>query len=159
MARDRKGQELEGKMNRKAKMGKTFLLLWCFIFFFLAGCQGTGVIIEKDSSPGPSPSYKKEGGPPPWAPAHGYRAKHRYRYYPSSQVYYEKERGVYFYYKYGEWQVSVSLPSSIQIDADDYVTLEMDSDKPYEWEHDVMKKYPPGQLKKKKKNKGKSKWE
>ena len=143
-------------MNQKERMWEIFLLFWCFLFL-LAGCQGTGVVVEREPSPGPSPAYKK-GGPPPWAPAHGYRAKHRYRYYSASRVYYERERGIYFYYKDGEWRVSVSLPSSIRIDVDDYVTLEMDTDKPYEWDHDVMKKYPPGQLKKKEKKKQKSKW-
>ena len=114
-----------------------------------------GVIVEKEPSPGPSPAYERGGGPPPWAPAHGYRAKHRYRYYPSSRVYYEKERGVYFYYGDREWRVSVSLPSGIHIDADNYVTLEMDTNRPYEWDHEVREKYPPGQLKKKeKKNRG-----
>jgi hypothetical protein len=155
-----KRQELEGIMTQKMRMRKVLLVFWCFLFFFFMGCQGTGVVIEKGPSPGPSSeTYEIGGGPPPWAPAHGYRAKHRYRYYPSSRVYYEKERGAYFYYKNGEWQVSVSLPSSIQIDVDNYVDLEMDTDRPYEWDHEVVKKYPPGQLKKKKKMKGKSKWE
>ena len=58
----------------------------------------------------------------------------------------------------GKWQVSASLPSYIRIDVNDYVTLEMDTDKPYEYNHDVVKKYPPGQLKKKHKKKGKDKW-
>jgi hypothetical protein len=30
-----------------------------------------------------------KGGPPPWASSHGYRAKHRYRYYPSFYVYFD----------------------------------------------------------------------
>jgi hypothetical protein len=124
----------------------------------MVGCQGTRVVVESETSPEPSPGYKK-GGPPPWAPAHGYRAKHRYRYYLSSRVYYEKERGIYFYYKDGEWQVSVSLPSDIHINFNNYVTLEMDSDRPYEWDHEVIKRYPPGQLKKIKKKKRKRKWD
>jgi hypothetical protein len=40
----------------------------------------------------------------------------------------------------------------------DYVTLEMDSDKPYEYDHEVVKRYPPGKLKKKHKKKKKGKW-
>ena len=39
-----------------------------------------------------------------------------------------------------------------------HVTLEMDSDKPYEYDREVVKRYPPGQLKKKHKKKGKGKW-
>lgn len=145
-------------MHENERMKKLFLLFWCFIFVSLVSCQGTRVVVENEPFPEPSPVYKK-GGPPPWAPAHGFRAKHRYRYYSSSRVYYEKERGSYFYYKDGKWRISVSLPSSIQIDVNDYITLDMETDKPYEWDHEVTKKYPPGQLKKKNKRKGKSKWD
>jgi len=142
-------------MYKAAFWRKRFLAIILSLSLFFIGCQGTRFVIESEPSPEPSPVYKK-GGPPPWAPAHGYRAKHKYHYYPSSRVYYEKERGTYFYYKDGEWRVSVSLPSYIRIDVHDYVTLEMDSDKPYDYDHEVVKRYPPGQLKKKKK--GKSKW-
>ena len=123
---------------------------------FLIGCQGTRILIEGDTPPEESPSYEKKGGPPPWAPAHGYRAKHRYHYYTLSRVYHERERGVWFYYKDGEWKVSVSLPSEIRIDMNTYVILDMDTDQPYEYDHEVVKRYPPGQLKKKR---GKHKWE
>jgi hypothetical protein len=125
-----------------------------FCLFVLSQCRTAGLLIDSDPPPKVSQDHHKEG-PPPWAPAHGYRAKHRYRYYPHHRVYYERERGVYFYYRDGHWKVSVSLPSHIRIDLNDYVTLEMDSDKPYEYDHEVVKRYPPGQLKKKKKGKGK----
>jgi hypothetical protein len=131
-------------------------LFGVFVFCFLIGCQAARVTVESD--PAPSPGYSK-GGPPPWAPAHGYRAKHRYRYYPSSRVYYAEDRGVYFYYRGGEWRVSASLPSYIRIDAGDYVTLEMDNDRPYEYQGEVERRYPPGQLKKRHRGKGNSKWD
>ncbi|MBW1802592.1 MAG: hypothetical protein JRJ85_17895 [Deltaproteobacteria bacterium] len=140
-------------MYRKEAWVKAFLLSG--IFLFLLGCQGTKIIVERGPSQEPSPTYKK-GGPPPWAPAHGYRAKHNYRYYPSSRVYHDRERGVYFYYRDGRWGASASLPAGIRIDFDDYVTLAMNTGKPYEWDHEVIKKYPPGQMKKK--NKHKNKW-
>ncbi|MFC1868192.1 hypothetical protein ACFL0H_08680 [Thermodesulfobacteriota bacterium] len=131
----------------KYDLRKIFYLFFAMLFFI--GCQGTRVIIENDQYPEDPPSYKK-GGPPPWAPAHGYRAKHRYHYYPSSHVYYERERGFWFQYKDGEWRFSVSLPSEIRIDMNDYVVLEMETGRPYDYDHEVRKKYPPGQLKKKK---------
>lgn len=86
--------------------------------------------------------------PPPWAPAHGYRAKHQYLYYPSAQVYFEPARGVYFYFSGGRWSVSASLPNSIHIDRGAAVTLDMDTDKPYKYHSDVVNHYPPGQGKK-----------
>ncbi len=104
-----------------------------------------------------APAPPPEPGPPPWAPAHGYRAKHHYYYYPESQVYWDAGRSLYFYYYGGGWQASVSLPSAIHISARDYVSLDMDVDKPYLYHADVEKKYPPGQLKEKRKGKGKGK--
>ena len=70
-------------------------------------------------------------------------------------VYHEMEQGVWFYYKDGKWIVSVSLPSEIRVNMNNYVVLEMDSDKPYDYDHEVIKNYPPGQLKKKN---GKHEW-
>ncbi|MGA7878879.1 MAG: hypothetical protein WCA08_24685 [Desulfoferrobacter sp.] len=82
--------------------------------------------------------------PPPWAPAHGYRAKHQYLYYPSAQVYFEPSRGLYFYFSGGHWAVSVSLPHGIHIDRGSAVTLGMDTGKPYKYHSEVVKRYPPG---------------
>lgn len=122
----------------------------------LSGCSGP-VRVEAGGEPG----YRRgrppgEPGPPPWAPAHGYRAKHRYRYYPSQEVYYDEDRGVYIYYGGGRWRVGVSLPRGIRLDAGEYVTLEMDTDKPYRYHDEVRRHHPPGQLKNR--GKGKGRW-
>ncbi len=98
----------------------------------------------------------KKNGPPAHAPAHGYRAKHNYRYYPDACVYYEAARGAYFYLDNGNWRMSVSLPGSIQLDST-YVSLELDTDAPYRYNHEHKAKYPPGKMKHKNKKKGK-KW-
>jgi len=121
----------------------------------LAGCAGGRVVVGDSPPPPGPPAYEK--GPPPWAPAHGYRAKYQYRYYPSSYVYYDTGRGLYFYYEGGDWRVGVSLPSHIHIAVGDYVTLEMDTDRPYRYHSDVVKRYPPGQAKDKGGGKGKGK--
>jgi hypothetical protein len=83
------------------------------------------------------------GGPPPWAPAHGYRAKHTYSYYPARQVYYDTKRNLYFYYHNGQWQMSGSLPFKLRISLGSNVTLEMGTDRPYEHHSEVKKNYPP----------------
>jgi len=85
---------------------------------------------------------KRGSGPPPWAPAHGYRAKHDYRYYPTAGVYFDISINRYFYYRDGSWQVSVSLPSAIRIDNDDYVHLELETDEPYLYYDEHRKKFP-----------------
>jgi len=53
--------------------------------------------------------------------------------------------------------VSASIPVGISIDINDFVTLEMDTDRPYEYHNEVVKRYPPGELKKEDKKKGKDK--
>jgi hypothetical protein len=76
-------------------------------FLLLPSCTANrgGVII---GSPAPPPPAKKSG-PPPWAPAHGHRAKHKYRYYPSHYVYCDTGRGVYFYLEGNSRAVSVFI--------------------------------------------------
>ena len=87
-----------------------------------------------------------KGGPPPWAPAHGYRAKHQYRYWPRAQVYFDAGRGMYFYYSGGSWQAGARLPGGISVSGS-YVNLDMDTSKPYKWHKDVIKSYPPVTIK------------
>ncbi|MBW2411373.1 MAG: hypothetical protein JRF72_16370 [Deltaproteobacteria bacterium] len=101
------------------------------------------------------PKHKKKG-PPAHAPAHGYRAKHQYRYYPAHKVYYDTGRRLYFYLKGDNWEVGASLPSHIRIGLGKSVSIELHTDKPYLHHAEHVKKYPPGQLKKK--NKKKNKW-
>ncbi|MCF6133188.1 hypothetical protein [Flavobacterium wongokense] len=50
-------------------------------------------------------------GPPPWAPAHGYRAKTRHIYFPQYNMYYDMNRSSYLYLNGGHWSVSAALPS------------------------------------------------
>ena len=97
----------------------------------------------------------KKQGPPAHAPAHGYRAKHQYRYYPSRSVYYDTGRGLYFYLKGDNWEVGASLPGSLRVGLGDAVSIELETDKPYIHHAEHVKKYPSKQFKKKKKGKGK----
>ena len=130
------------------------VLLVGFIFsVMVSGCQESRVVVADDH-----PVYEaKDSGPPPWAPAHGYRAKHRYNYYPSSYVYFDIDRILYFYLSAGQWRVSASLPADIRIEVGESVVLEMDTDTPYRYHTDVVKHYPPGQAKKMQKDNGKGK--
>ena len=118
-----------------------------------AACEPTGggahVRWGKESQEPPVPGK----GPPAHAPAHGYRAKYRYNYYPDVSVYLDIDRRLYFYLEGDEWVVSVSLPDRIGFRLGDHVTLEMNTDKPYAKYKEHKAKYPPGQLKKKKRKK------
>jgi len=158
-------------MNRKlAKRWVTCLAVSFFILatFFTIGCAGSKFKVQyekKDKSHHAKPDHKhkpKKGGPPAHAPAHGYRAKHHYRYYPACSVYYDSGRKLYFYLKGDHWEIGASLPGHIHESLGGYVSLELDTGKPYIYHSDHVKKYPPGEKKKKhkkhKKVKMKSKW-
>lgn len=80
--------------------------------------------------------------PPPWAPAHGWRAKHRYVYYPSAEVYYAPDTRMWFWLGGGGWQAGVSLPVALQ----GYVrvggvSIDLDVDRPYLRNDDVVRRY------------------
>lgn len=80
--------------------------------------------------------------PPPWAPAHGWRAKHRYVYYPDSEVYYAPDTRAWFWLDGSNWRTGVSLPLALQA----YVrvggvSIELGDTRPYV-EHDyVIERY------------------
>jgi hypothetical protein len=87
-------------------------------------------------------------GPPPHAPAHGYRAKHTYRYYPDVEVYFDLTKRVYFYQESRQWSVSASLPDYLRLRLGDHVVISMASEVPYTQLAVHKQKYPPGQAKK-----------
>ena len=99
------------------------------------------------SSAEPVKSSSKKNGPPDHAPAHGYRAKHNYRYYPDSHVYFDTGRSMYFYLSDGAWKVSASLPGSLKVSLGSHVSIDMDSDKPYSKYSEHRSKFPPGHKK------------
>ncbi|MFH1090111.1 MAG: hypothetical protein V1742_00930 [Pseudomonadota bacterium] len=116
-----------------------FLFLAASLMIFPTGCAWAG--------PG------KGKGPPPQAPAHGYRAKQLYYYYPNANVYFEPVRKVYFFLSGGAWQISATLPVHLKVNLADMINLELDTDKPCIYNSEHKAKYPPGQLKKKDKDK------
>jgi hypothetical protein len=131
------------------------------LLVILTGCQGTsgGVNIGWE---GDRPHHVPEQNmPPAHAPAHGRRAQQRYHYYyyPDTAVYFDTGREVYFYLADGHWQVSVNLPRRLRVSLGEYVSIEMDSDKPYSKYKTHRHKYPPGQLKKKNNKLGYKKWD
>ncbi len=139
-------------------MGRAFqkwlmpLLILGSIALVINGCTtviGTGHRGPKGQNGYTNPPAAKNG-PPAHAPAHGYRAKHQYRYYPACSVYFDIGKKVYFYMQGGSWRVSVALPSDLKVRLGHYVVFEMETDRPYLHHKKHKQKYPPGQLKPKK---------
>jgi hypothetical protein len=121
----------------------------------LAGCQTTSGGVSIDWGNDRHHQVKNENMPPAHAPAHGRRAQQRYRYhyYPDAEIYFDTGRGLYFYLSDGQWRVSATLPQRLRVRLGEHVSIEMESDKPYSKHAANRDKYPPGQLKKKNKNK------
>ena len=90
--------------------------------------------------------YKYQSGPPDHAPAHGYRAKYQYHYYPSCKVYYDTARKIFFYLKGENWEVGVSLPNHLKSELGEYISLELETDRPYLLNEEHSKKYSSTQL-------------
>lgn len=104
------------------------------------------VTVDWPSSQGKMPSVGQPG-PPRHAPAHGFRRKAAYRYYPESQVYFDTARGLYFYMDGGRWRSNGSLPGLIGAALGGFVVLDADQDRPYREIDAHRAKYPPGHMK------------
>lgn len=127
--------------------GVHFLMAAAFVLLFAFTVLAGGAISVQwgDNSKPQSNSIfysQKKGGPPPHAPAHGYRAKHQYQYYPNCNVYHDVSRGMYFYMKGDGWAVGASLPTDLLPNLGASVSLDMDTDKPYEHNAEHLKQYP-----------------
>ena len=131
------------------------LLAVGLMLLFAIGCTSTSGAVGVgwgDPPPHPEIQVAHKNGPPPHAPAHGYRAKHSFRYYPANEVYYDTGRRIYFYIEGGDWVSDALLPYHLRVSLGSYETVELYSDTPYEY-HDQYKakgkyKVPPGQAKK-----------
>ncbi|RQO30761.1 hypothetical protein DBR32_08515 [Taibaiella sp. KBW10] len=54
-------------------------------------------------------AYRRGGGPPAWAPAHGYRMK-QHLYFPDYYAYYDPRRNGYVYWNNSAWIFSPVVP-------------------------------------------------
>lgn len=124
---------------------KLFMVIFCAISITsLNACGTSGVQVNL----APVLGQFANPGPPAHAKAHGYRAKHTYRFYADAAVYFDISSKSYFYLSGNEWKVSLTLPQTLRLNLVNGVTIEMDTDKPYTKFKEHKIKYPPGQRKK-----------
>ena len=146
-------QNLKTRRNVEMTRGiiqKMMIFSSCLVLFFaLSACDSVYLGFHKNSPPPPRAKKVVKKAPPDHAKAYGRRAKYTYRYYPDVQVYFDIHRKVYFYYEGKGWKASVTLPKRIKLVG--HVTIEMDTDRPYQDFKNHRTKYPPGQAKNKKK--------
>lgn len=104
-------------------------------------------IVAQGKGKGKGEVAKKENGPPPWAPAHGYRAKTRYVYFSEYDVYYDHDRGVYISIGGNNWQVTAKLPSilaGVDLKAAVKIDLDFSGDDPQRNNKDHRLKFKKG---------------
>lgn len=92
--------------------------------------------------PGPPGQTKNPGGgPPSWAPAHGYRAKQQYFYYPRYNVYKDPVSGLFFSFHGGAWRKGSLPPNLNPKHLGRNYRIEGDLDEPYRGNSQHKKKY------------------
>lgn len=105
---------------------KRFILL--AVLFMALGMSGNDVIAQGKGK-GQAKVKKSGGGPPAWAPAHGYRAKTRHVFFKEYDVYYDLQRSVYISLSGSNWVVSAEIPAKIaNVNLSAAVQLEIDLD-------------------------------
>ncbi|MDI9309735.1 MAG: hypothetical protein QM535_05935 [Limnohabitans sp.] len=90
-------------------------------------------------------------GPPPWAPAHGYRAKTRYVYFPDQNFYYDLNTRNYIYLSGPNWSISATLPKlfvGINLGKSSQVELDFAGDRPYRYNGEHLVRYKVKKTKK-----------
>ena len=83
-------------------------------------------------------------GPPPWAPAHGYRAKTRHVYFPDQNMYYDIQKSNYIYFSNGKWSISTRVPwifVGINLGRSSQVELDFYGDAPQRYNYSHKTKY------------------
>jgi hypothetical protein len=83
---------------------------------------------------------KAELPPPLWKPR-GNDPVYRYLYYPDAFVYFDDDRGIYFYYLDGHWTESPTLPTYLTRQLGEPVRLSMNVPRPYQYHSDVLDRY------------------
>lgn len=117
------------------------------VLFIVVIATSSELFAQKKGQKKDKTTYKKETGPPPWAPAHGYRAKTRYVYFTEHNFYYDNDRGVYIYMSGKNWEVSAKIPDlfkNVNLTAEVKIDLDFSADNPQKYNADHQKKYKKG---------------
>lgn len=88
----------------------------------------------------PIPRIRIEAPSP--SPAKIRPAPHRYNYYPDAEVYFDPSRQIYFFFRANKWLAQAVLPPDIEVRIGNAVTVDLDSERPYEFHDDVRRVYP-----------------
>jgi len=108
------------------------------LLLFFSGCVA---LVERPADVEVVESERQ--GPPPWAPAHGWRRKNEtYFYYPVTQVYYYPSVRRYYWLEGREWRYGDRLPRYFVLNQDKRVVLDLDYE-PHTYHAKIRSTYPP----------------
>jgi len=140
------------KSTLKNKLFACFVIGFCFTVFNSMGfAADSGAIQQREYSrlEGPETAGKpKQESLSNQSPLQGHRQKYLYRYYPSSSVYYDINRRLYFCPENDSWKIFALPPSALERKLGRYVEIETDNDKPYTDNDKHVKKFPAEDSKK-----------
>jgi len=118
--------------------GLSRLTLMAIAFFLListSGCFHHHKHVRHKSPAAESTRAPKIRYLPQWlAPAQKVstpKKVYTYQYYPTVNIYYDTTRKLYFFTDGEDWQEAPRLPSNVQIDQDEGVTVKLKTDKPF----------------------------
>lgn len=121
------------------------LSIFCVVLIFIVNTESA--LAQGKAKGKHKTKYKKETGPPPWAPAHGYRAKTRYVYFTEHNFYYDNNQGVYIYMSGKNWEVSATIPSlfkNIDLTGAVKIDLDLEADDPQRYNAKHLKEFKKG---------------
>lgn len=68
-------------------------------------------------------------------------APRRYEYYPEARVYFDPARQLYFFMEANRWAAKAVLPPQIKVRVGSPVVVDLDTERPYEYDDEVRQKY------------------
>ncbi len=119
------------------------LLIASVLLASSAAAADVRVNIGVSIPPPPPDRVVVETAPAPWAPAPRATA-YEYYYYPDYDVYYRSSDRVWIYNDRGHWRTASALPGSFHIDFQRGISLRMNTDRPYRYHEEVVRRYPRG---------------
>lgn len=128
-------------------MNRTLIFIFSGIVIYSLLFLSESTVAQSKNHKSEKAAIKKEAGPPPWAPAHGYRAKTRYTYFSEHNFYYDNSRGVYIHLRGKNWEISANIPDAfknVNLSTAVKVDLNYDADNPQKYNKDHKSKYGKG---------------
>src|SRR6185436_16268263 len=130
------------KPFRLAVLAPLLLLGGCTVSHIQDSDNAGGGLFSTDSSAG-APADARDTGARSGNDKPAAVAPRPYRYYPAVFVYFDADRGLYFFPLNKKWTTAPEIPESFKLETRKFVTIQVASEKPYLLNKAHRKLYPP----------------